>query len=142
MLLDEQRRRSHTNGNSAIDSDDEEMLEAEAPNGDDDMDTAMAEEGDDVRGAGGPLALSKLSHEALVYGIELQAEFAGDTRRETTTALDEVASLLAYRNPLKVKEVAHLLDGSGRVAVAEELNSAILSESAVTLTPLLHDKID
>ncbi|KAK4144240.1 CTLH/CRA C-terminal to lish motif domain-containing protein [Dichotomopilus funicola] len=127
MLLEEQRRRSHTNGNSAIDSDDEEMLEAEAANGDDDMDTAMAEEGDDVHGTNSPPALSKLSHEALVYGIELQAEFAGDTRRETTAALDEVASLLAYPNPLKVKEVAHLLDGSGRVAVAEELNSAILT---------------
>jgi hypothetical protein len=75
-------------------------------------------------------ALSRLSQEALAYGQELRAEFGASDhpRRETPKQLDEIFALMAYPNPLKVKEVAHLLDGSGRVAVAEELNSAILSE--------------
>ncbi|AEO62326.1 uncharacterized protein THITE_2106386 [Thermothielavioides terrestris NRRL 8126] len=74
-------------------------------------------------------ALSRLSQEALAYGQELRAEFGASDhpRRETPKQLDEIFALMAYPNPLKVKEVAHLLDGSGRVAVAEELNSAILT---------------
>ncbi|KAI1764467.1 SPRY-domain-containing protein [Hypoxylon sp. FL1150] len=61
------------------------------------------------------------------YGQKLQAEFKDDTRRRVKRTLSEVFSLLAYPNPLQVKEVAPLLDKKGRVAVAEELNSAILS---------------
>ncbi|KAI1418586.1 SPRY domain-containing protein [Hypoxylon sp. FL1857] len=61
------------------------------------------------------------------YGQSLQAEFMDDPRREISKTLNEVFSLLAYPNPLQVKEVAPLLDRKGRVAVAEELNSAILS---------------
>ncbi|KAI0838710.1 SPRY-domain-containing protein [Hypoxylon sp. FL0890] len=61
------------------------------------------------------------------YGQSLQAEFRDDQRREISKTLSEVFSLLAYPNPLQVKEVAPLLDRKGRVAVAEELNSAILS---------------
>ncbi|KAI5860248.1 SPRY domain-containing protein [Durotheca rogersii] len=61
------------------------------------------------------------------YGQALQAKFKDDPRREVSRTLNEVFSLLAYSNPLHVKEIAHLLDRKGRVAVAEELNSAILS---------------
>ncbi|KAI1657251.1 SPRY-domain-containing protein [Daldinia decipiens] len=64
---------------------------------------------------------------AVQYGQSLQEDFRDDTRSETTKTLNEVFSLLAYPNPLEVKEVAPLLDRKGRVAVAEELNSAILS---------------
>ncbi|KAI1084979.1 SPRY domain-containing protein [Whalleya microplaca] len=64
---------------------------------------------------------------AVEYGQSLQAEFKNDTRPEIKKALNEVFSLLAYPNPLQVKEVAPLLDRKSRVAVAEELNSAILS---------------
>jgi len=74
--------------------------------------------------------VSKLSQEALAYGIELRAEFKEDPRREVHKHLHEIFALIAYQNPLEVKEVAHLLDRKGRVAVAEELNSAILSESS------------
>ncbi|KAM7190718.1 hypothetical protein V8F20_009623 [Naviculisporaceae sp. PSN 640] len=70
--------------------------------------------------------LSKLSQDALAYGIELRTEFAADPRREVSKHLDEIFALIAYPNPLKVKEVAHLLDRAGRGVVAEELNSAIL----------------
>lgn len=64
------------------------------------------------------------------YGQVLQQEFKGDPRREVGKALDDVFSLLAYPNPFQVKEIAHLLDRKGRVAVAEELNSAILRRSS------------
>ncbi|KAI8966622.1 SPRY-domain-containing protein [Daldinia sp. FL1419] len=64
---------------------------------------------------------------AVQYGQSLQEEFRDDEKPETTKTLNEVFSLLAYPNPLQVKEVAPLLDRKGRVAVAEELNSAILS---------------
>jgi hypothetical protein len=71
----------------------------------------------------------KLLQETLNYGQQLQAEFMDDPRREVSKALAEVFSLMAYQNPLNEKEVSHLLDASGRVAVAEELNSAILRKS-------------
>ncbi|KAL1842029.1 hypothetical protein VTJ49DRAFT_6195 [Mycothermus thermophilus] len=142
MRLEERRNSAHLakKQQSAAYDKDEEMLEAESESyshhyhrhaaASDNMDTPMSmeddeeeeEEEDGIDTAG----LSKLSQEALVYGMELRAEFSNDPRRETAKQLDEISSLIAYPNPLKVKEVAHLLDGSGRVAVAEELNSAIL----------------
>lgn len=70
--------------------------------------------------------LLELERSMLAYGQALQAEYATDPRREVSKALDEIWSLVAYRNPLKEPQVSHLLDRKGRVAVAEELNSAIL----------------
>ncbi|KAI1389703.1 SPRY domain-containing protein [Hypoxylon trugodes] len=69
----------------------------------------------------------QLLTEAIEYGQELQEKFKNESNREITKTLDEVFSLLAYSDPLQAKEVSHLLDRKGRVAVAEELNSAILS---------------
>lgn len=74
-------------------------------------------------------APSDLTQIALFYGQSLQAEYSGDDRRQVHTALEEIFSLMAYQNPLKESKVAHLLDRKGRVAVAEELNSAILRTS-------------
>ncbi|TGJ78781.1 hypothetical protein E0Z10_g9986 [Xylaria hypoxylon] len=70
--------------------------------------------------------LGPLLRETIAYGQALQAEFKNDTRREVGKALNDIFALLAYPNPLQVKEIAHMLDRKGRVAVAEELNSAIL----------------
>lgn len=67
-----------------------------------------------------------LVQDMLAYGQELQEEFADDTSKEVRAALEEAFALMAYSNPLKVKEMAGLMDQKGRVAVAEELNSAIL----------------
>ena len=99
-----------------------------------DTDMAMAEGGPlpapppaAAASAAAPGGGGGLWQEALAYGMELRAEFSADPRRETAKQLDDMFSLLAYPNPMRVKEVAHLVDGSGRVAVAEELNSAILS---------------
>lgn len=76
-----------------------------------------------------PVGLEDLELETLAYGQSLQADFRHDPRREVTKALEDIYALLAYTNPLKEKDVAHLLDKKGRVAVAEELNAAILRES-------------
>lgn len=66
-----------------------------------------------------------LLHEAILYGQELQADYPGDERREYKRALDDIFSLVAYPDP-KSSVHGHLLEPSGRVPVAEELNSAIL----------------
>ncbi|GAB1313899.1 CTLH/CRA C-terminal to lish motif domain-containing protein [Madurella fahalii] len=153
MLLEERKiakRRSHLHHlhgqrGEQQGQDDEEMLDTTtaAPtstaasvrdNWEDDMDvymttSAIAGEEEEDYDDGGEEAgsVSKLSQDALTYGMELRAEFKSDARGETSKHLDEIFSLIAYPNPLKVKEVAHLLGGEGRVAVAEELNAAILT---------------
>lgn len=68
----------------------------------------------------------RLLDDTLAYGRDLQAEFKDDQRREVSKALEDAFALMAYSDPLNAKEVSHLLDPSGRLAVAEELNSAIL----------------
>jgi hypothetical protein len=75
-----------------------------------------------------PTELIELESNMLEYGQALQAEYANDPRKEVSKALNEIWALVAYRNPLKEPQVNHLLDRKGRVAVAEELNSAILCE--------------
>lgn len=73
--------------------------------------------------------LAELERSMLEYGQKLQEEYANDPRKEVSKALNEIWALVAYQNPLKAPQVSHLLDRRGRVAVAEELNSAILCES-------------
>jgi len=67
-----------------------------------------------------------LLQETIQYGQALQAEFKHDPRPEVGKALKDIFALMAYPDPLQVKEFAPLLDRRGRSAVAEELNSAIL----------------
>ncbi|KAI1002915.1 hypothetical protein K3495_g5288 [Podosphaera aphanis] len=69
---------------------------------------------------------TRLLQETIKYGTELSAEFKDDPRKEVKKALEDAFALMAYQEPLKAKGVAYLLDSSGRVSVAEELNSAIL----------------
>jgi hypothetical protein len=70
--------------------------------------------------------VQQLEHEMLNYGQSLDAEYQADTRKEVHQVLQEIWGLVAYENPLKEPKVSHLLDRRGRVAVAEEVNSAIL----------------
>lgn len=72
--------------------------------------------------------LPDLAQDALQYGQALQAEYAQDERKEVRSALKDIFGLMAYQNPLKESKVSYMLDRKGRVAVAEELNSAILRE--------------
>ncbi|KAG8158624.1 hypothetical protein KVR01_011746 [Diaporthe batatas] len=86
-------------------------------------DMELDEEMEDMDGAHDQ---QDLTEDALRYGQTLQHEYRDDDRTEVHQALNEIFSLMAYENPLKEPKVAHLLDRKGRVAVAEELNSAIL----------------
>lgn len=68
---------------------------------------------------------SQLTNDTINYGMELQAEFANDPRREIKRALEDTFALIGYENP-RESSLAPLLETAGRVPVAEELNSAIL----------------
>ncbi|KAF2839409.1 ran-binding protein [Patellaria atrata CBS 101060] len=63
--------------------------------------------------------------ELFKYGAELKTEFKDDPRRETKQTLDSIFAIIAYPD-VRESPVNQLLDVSGRVAVAEELNGAIL----------------
>ncbi|CAK7236375.1 hypothetical protein SBRCBS47491_009616 [Sporothrix bragantina] len=89
-------------------------------------DIVMVEDGND--GQARPEGRA-LVNEALKYGQALQIEFQSEFRPRIQKTLNEIFSLLAYANPLKQPEVAHLLDQRGRVAVAEDLNAAILEST-------------
>ena len=65
-------------------------------------------------------------NETLIYGQELKTVFQDNP--STGSAFQEIFSLFMYEDPRKSPQ-AHLLDRSGRMPVAEELNSAILGIS-------------
>ncbi|KAF1939025.1 ran-binding protein [Clathrospora elynae] len=67
----------------------------------------------------------RATDETIGYGMELKAEFANDPRREVKKALEDTFALIAYTDA-RESSLAPLLEISGRVPVAEELNSAIL----------------
>jgi hypothetical protein len=71
------------------------------------------------------MKVQQLTEDTIAYGMELQAEFANDPRREVRKALGDTFALLAYEN-VRESSLAPLLDTGGRLPVAEELNSAIL----------------
>jgi hypothetical protein len=68
----------------------------------------------------------QLLQEAMMYGQVLMQEYR-DENREYRRTLEQVFSLIAYSDA-KSSVYGHLLDPKGRVAVAEELNSAILGK--------------
>jgi hypothetical protein len=63
--------------------------------------------------------------EALQYGRQLCVDYPSDENGGDKKMLDAIFSLVAYPDPLN-SMYGHYLDPAGRVAVAEELNSAIL----------------
>lgn len=69
---------------------------------------------------------SELLTEAVQYGQQLRMDYHHSTDNNLDLKmLDEVFSLVCYPDP-KSSVHGHYLDPEGRVAVAEELNSAIL----------------
>lgn len=63
--------------------------------------------------------------EAVQYGQQLRLDYPNDERGGDKKMLDDIFSLVAYQDP-KRSVHGHYLDPAGRIAVAEELNSAIL----------------
>ncbi|KAI9368277.1 hypothetical protein BJX61DRAFT_230774 [Aspergillus egyptiacus] len=68
---------------------------------------------------------NQLLTEAVQYGQQLRMDYPNDENGGDKKMLDDIFSLVAYPDP-KRSVHGHYLDPAGRVAVAEELNSAIL----------------
>ncbi|KAJ5312959.1 hypothetical protein PENANT_c018G01476 [Penicillium antarcticum] len=68
---------------------------------------------------------NQLLTEAVQYGQQLRLDYPTHDNGGDKKLLDDIFSLVAYPDP-KRSVHGHYLDPSGRVAVAEELNSAIL----------------
>ena len=64
-------------------------------------------------------------NETLRYGQEIKSEFRDETNKEVKDLLQGIFAMFAYEDPWS-SPTAHLLEQSGRVVVAEEINSAIL----------------
>lgn len=116
-----ERRAKPLNGHSAISDDDfePEMDLDENMNTVDDWDKMETEEVDNG------LKYQDLQAATVRYGQELQYEFKDDRSKLVEDAFKDIFSMFAYEDPRK-GPTSHLLDPSGRVPVAEELNSAIL----------------
>ncbi|KAL4917093.1 hypothetical protein BDW62DRAFT_211450 [Aspergillus aurantiobrunneus] len=63
--------------------------------------------------------------DAVQYGQQLRIDYPNDENGGDKKMLDDIFSLVAYPDP-KRSVHGHYLDPAGRIAVAEELNSAIL----------------
>lgn len=72
-----------------------------------------------------------LLDKAMIWGQTLQREYRDEPNEEWNKTLRDMFSLVAYENP---HDSVHgsLLDRKGRVAVADELNSAILGKLPLT----------
>lgn len=77
----------------------------------------------------------ELMNQAMEYGQVLMQEYR-DEKREYSNKLREIFSLMAYDDP-KTSVHGHLINPSGRVVVAEELNSAILGKQNLFSTSCL-----
>lgn len=94
----------------------------------DDQPNGSTEPNGDKNESGRNLQYDELLTEAMNYGQVLQREYRDEQDGEYNKTLLDIFSLVAYDNP---RDSVHgsLLDRKGRVAVAEELNSAILGKS-------------
>ncbi|EXJ87529.1 hypothetical protein A1O3_04489 [Capronia epimyces CBS 606.96] len=109
-----------SDGSSAVDADFSQDMELdERHDGEDEANGLDNPSADDAA-----LQYNQLLNEAMQYGQELQREYREDDG-EYAKSLQDIFSLMAYTDPT-VSIHGHLLDASGRVNVAEELNSAIL----------------
>lgn len=86
------------------------------------------------------VAFNEVLTEAVQYGQQLCMDYPSDENGGDKKMLEAIFSLVAYPDPQNSVH-GHYLDPAGRVAVAEELNSAILgvyfSAFLMTLLPLL-----
>lgn len=133
--IDSKMSNGHRPGSSSISQD----MDVDV-NGGDDM--AWNEHTDfeaDMENA--QFELLKLEEEMLSYGQTLGATYARNPRIEVSKALEEIWALVAYSNPVVEPTVSHLLDKKGRVAVAEELNSAILGKCRYERNICLHQDL-
>ena len=111
----------------------DDQLQREAiPNpvieGEEVMDTA-----DPVSTKSAAINHSNLLNAAIQYGMELQAEFSTDSRPTVKKALNDTFALIAYTDA-RESVLGDLMEGKGRVEIAEQVNGAILGMSKASLT--------
>lgn len=92
------------------------------------LDDGWAADGMDTEEAEATAQFNELLTEAVQYGQQLRMDYPSDENGGDKKMLDDIFSLVAYSDP-KRSVHGHYLDPAGRVAVAEELNSAILGVS-------------
>ena len=121
----ERRQPKQTNGNGHVAEDgfDQAMdLDDPMSNGADDWDRMETEEVDNS------IKYQEKLNDTLRYAQELKFEYKDDQTREVKEMLQSIFALFAYEDP-RTSPTAPVMDQSGRVPVAEELNSAILGTS-------------
>lgn len=84
-------------------------------------------DGMDTEGPETATQFNELLTEAVQYGQQLRMDYPTDENGGDKKMLESIFSLVAYPDP-KRSVHGHYLDPAGRVAVAEELNSAILGK--------------
>ena len=67
----------------------------------------------------------EILNETLRYAQELKYEYKDDPSKEVKNTLESIFAMFAYEDPRK-SPTAAVIKNSGRIPVAEELNSAIL----------------
>lgn len=116
------KRGKSQNGNSMTATDDDfepDMELDDPPNGSEHWDKMETEEPDMSTN------YQELLQDTVRYGQELRNEFRDDRSKISVETFRDMWSFYAYDDP-RTSPIAHMLDRSGRVPVAEELNSAIL----------------
>jgi hypothetical protein len=99
-------------------------------NGNDGKDDTMDTAPDGIHLVSSSMDSEQLLVDALEFGQELKAEFNDDPRPAVRKALDDTFALIAYQDA-RESIVGGLMEGKGRVEIAEEVNSAILGTSSV-----------
>jgi hypothetical protein len=98
--------------------------------GEDSQDDIMDTTPDTVKPSYSSMSSENLLIAALEFGQELKAEFCNDARPAVKKALDDTFALIAYQDA-RESIVGGLMEGKGRMEIAEEINSAILGESCI-----------
>lgn len=106
----------------------------DGPNGEDGRDDTMDTAPDGVHLVSSAMDSEQLLVDALEFGQELKAEFSDDPRPAVRKALDDTFALIAYQDA-RESIVGGLMEGKGRVEIAEEVNSAILGKSCILSLP-------
>jgi hypothetical protein len=112
--------------NGAI-HDDNEVFEQDMEVDDQMQDGYSDADGMDTEEPDSTVKFHELLTEAVQYGQQLRMDYPPEERGVDKDFLNDIFSLVAYSDP-KSSVHGHYLDPAGRVAVAEELNSAILGE--------------
>ena len=132
------RQNKSSNGAALLHDDDDVFEQEEEMELDDQIhDTYSDTDGMETEGPESSIKFHELLTEAVQYGQQLRVVCPSDDHGDDRRFLEDIFSLVAYADP-RSSVHGHHLDPAGRVAVAEELNSAILGEHKaflIILTP-------